>query len=668
MKNKILERAENGLAYKYVYLFFIALLGVVIFLSYLAYINFNELVQKQEIRKQSQLTADLLRQSSDDLTRLCRTYVITGDEKYEKIYWNILDVRNGKKAIPENYNRVYWDLLTGNESEFHRDENVRSLVAMMAELGFTKEEFIKLKEAKELSDELVRTEVLAMNAIKGIYKDESGNYVIKDKPNKEMATRLMFGSKYHMDKAAIMKPIDEFFEMIDSRTQKDVEKNALRGKIILVLIIVFIIITMLVLFYILIILIKKIIVNKALVEKYNNRLRIDNALLQESKAELVNATQVAELANKAKSDFLANMSHEIRTPMNGILGFIDILSHIETDEEKREYLDIIQSSSNNLLNIINDILHISKIESGNYSTTEDVVDIYSVVRKVSRLYQQQAKAKEVEFIFEFKIKLKKYLMISEISLLHILNNLLSNALKFTNDGSVKLSLTELEGNKMEIIIEDTGIGISQSKQEKLYDAFDQGEHFLTKKYGGTGLGLPIVKKLIDLMGGNICFMSSAEKGTKVTVVLPFKDALVVENGQDVLMENTVIIEKLRIISAEDVEINQKILENILRGQYLKFKKVYNGRELISELEKEDYDIVLMDIQMPELNGIDATKQIRNNSKLKSIVIIGVSAFALNGDSKKAIDAGMDDYLSKPYNRNDLINIINKWGAAIFAKN
>lgn len=668
MKNKILERAENGLAYKYVYLFFIALLGVVIFLSYLAYINFNELVQKQEIRKQSQLTADLLRQSSDDLTRLCRTYVITGDEKYEKIYWNILDVRNGIKAIPENYNRVYWDLLTGNESEFHRDENVRSLVAMMAELGFTKEEFIKLKEAKELSDELVRTEVLAMNAIKGIYKDESGNYVIKDKPNKEMATRLMFGSKYHMDKAAIMKPIDEFFEMIDSRTQKDVEKNALRGKIILVLIIVFIIITMLVLFYILIILIKKIIVNKALVEKYNNRLRIDNALLQESKAELVNATQVAELANKAKSDFLANMSHEIRTPMNGILGFIDILSHIETDEEKREYLDIIQSSSNNLLNIINDILHISKIESGNYSTTEDVVDIYSVVKKVSRLYEQQAKAKEVEFIFEFKIKLKKYLMISEISLLHILNNLLSNALKFTNDGSVKLSLTELEGNKMEIIIEDTGIGISQSKQEKLYDAFDQGEHFLTKKYGGTGLGLPIVKKLIDLMGGNICFMSSAEKGTKVTVVLPFKDALVVENGQDVLMENTVIIEKLRIISAEDVEINQKILENILRGQYLKFKKVYNGRELISELEKEDYDIVLMDIQMPELNGIDATKQIRNNSKLKSIVIIGVSAFALNGDSKKAIDAGMDDYLSKPYNRNDLINIINKWGAAIFAKN
>tara|TARA_R110002124_G_scaffold285064_1_gene463135 strand:- start:54 stop:2060 length:2007 start_codon:yes stop_codon:yes gene_type:complete len=668
MKNKILERAENGLAYKYMYLFFIALLGVVIFLSYLAYTNFNELVQKQEIRKQSHLTADLLRQSSDDLTRLCRTYVITGDEKYEKIYWNILDVRNGKKAIPENYNRVYWDLLTGNESEFHRDENVQSLVAMMAELGFTKEEFIKLKEAKELSDKLVRTEVLAMNAIKGIYKDESGNYVIKDKPNKEMATRLMFGSKYHTDKAAIMKPIDEFFEMIDSRTQKDVEKNALRGKIILGLIIIFIIITMLVLFYILIILIKKIIVNKALVEKYNKRLRIDNALLQESKAELVNATQVAELANKAKSDFLANMSHEIRTPMNGILGFIDILSHIETDEEKREYLDIIQSSSNNLLNIINDILHISKIESGNYSTTEDVVDIYSVVKKVSRLYEQQAKAKEVEFIFEFKIKLKKYLMISEISLLHILNNLLSNALKFTNDGSVKLSLTELEGNKMEIIIEDTGIGISQSKQEKLYDAFDQGEHFLTKKYGGTGLGLPIVKKLIDLMGGNICFMSSAEKGTKVTVVLPFKDALVVENAQDVLMENTVIIEKLRIISAEDVEINQKILENTLRGQYLKFKKVYNGRELISELEKEDYDIILMDIQMPELNGIDATKQIRNSSKLKSIVIIGVSAFALNGDSKKAIDAGMDDYLSKPYNKNDLINIINKWGAAIFAKN
>lgn len=668
MKNKIFERTENGVLYKYGYFFFIVLLGIVVFLSYLAYTNFNDLIKKQEIRHQSYLTADLLRQSSDDLTRFCRTYVVTGDEKYEKIYWNILDIRNGKRPRPKNYNRVYWDLVMGFEQVVSGEEKVQSLVAAMTELGFTKEEFKKLSDAKALSDELVRTEEMAMNAVKGIYKDDSGNYSIKSKPDKEFAAGLIFGPKYHMDKAAIMKPINEFFQMIDNRTKLDVERSVFRGKMFLMLIVVFILITMLVLFYILIILIKKIIVNKALVEKYNKRLRADNGLLKQNKVELSKATEFAELANKAKSDFLANMSHEIRTPMNGILGFIDILSHIETDEEKKEYLDIIQTASNNLLSIINDILHISKIDSGNYSTGEDVVDIYTVVKKVSLLFERQAKVKGVEFIFDFNVKLKRYLLISESSLLHILNNLLSNALKFTDNGFVKLSIIELEGNKMEMTIEDSGIGINESKQMNLYEAFDQGEHFLTKKYGGTGLGLPIVKRLIDLMEGSICFKSIAGKGTKVTVILPFKDALVIGMPQPMKVENAVLNENLRIISAEDVEINQKVLEKTLKGQFLEFKKVYNGNELLFELENQDYDIILMDIQMPELNGIDATKLIRNNCKLKSIVIIGVSAYALSDDSKKAFDAGMDDYISKPYDRNELINKINKWGAKIVAEN
>lgn len=668
MKNKFLEFKANGLIYKFMYFFFIGLLSVVIFLSYLMYSNFNAIAKKQENRHESYLVADLLRQSSDDLTRFSRLFVITQEEKYERMFWDVLDIQNGNLPFPKNYNRVYWDVALTQEKTKQADLKAESLAAKIRELGFTTEELVKLKEAKLKSDNLVFIEERAMNAIKGLYRDETGNYTIKDKPNKELATDLVFGPQFHKEKAEIAEPINDFFEMIDVRTKNDIEKAINREKLILVLIFVFITITMLVLFYILIVLMKKTFANKALIEKYNRRLRKDNKALEENKEELSKATDVAKLANKAKSDFLANMSHEIRTPMNGILGFIEILSEKETDAEKKEYLDIINTASNNLLNIINDILHLSKIESGSYSIKKDVVDLYNVVKKSSRLFEEQAKAKDVKFVFEFDDNLKKHVLLCEISILHILNNVLSNAVKFTHSGFVRLSVKELEVGILEIVVEDTGIGISEIKQQNLYNPFDQGEHFLTKKYGGTGLGLPIVKKLVDLMEGEVNYKSVVGEGTKVTILLPFESTSVAKSDEIIKAEYIEVKKNLRIISADDVEINQKVLEKMLNGQFLEFKKVYDGNELIAELDKGHYDIVFMDIQMPELNGIDTTKWIRKNSKFRSIVIIGVSACALGDDSQKAIDAGMDDYITKPYNRSVLVNMINKWGIKIFAKN
>ncbi|TDE04124.1 ATP-binding protein [Flavobacterium hiemivividum] len=668
MKNKFVEFNANGLTYKLVCFFFLGLLSVVVFLSYLMYTNFNAITKKQENRHESYLVADLLRQSSDDLTRFSRLYIITEDERYEKMFWEVLNIQNGNLPFPENYNRVYWDVVMTQNKTGDANLKTQSLAAKIRDLGFTTEELVKLKEAKLNSDNLVLTEERAMNAVKGLYKDAAGDYTIIAKPNKELATELVFGQQFHKEKAEIAGPINDFFEMIDVRTKKDIEVAVNREKFILVLIFVFVTITMLVLFYILIVLMKKTFANKALIEKYNKRLRKDNELLEKNKKELSKATDIAELANKAKSDFLANMSHEIRTPMNGILGFIEILSEIETDAEKKEYLDIINTASNNLLNIINDILHLSKIESGSYSIQKDVVDLYNVVKKSSRLFEEQAKAKQVKFVFEFDNNLKKHVLLCENSILHILNNVLSNAVKFTHNGFVKLSVKELEGGILELVVEDTGIGICEIKQKNLYNPFDQGEHFLTKKYGGTGLGLPIVKKLVDLMGGEVHYKSAVGEGTTVSILLPFEDTSVPKIDEIIKAENIEVERNLRIVSADDVEINQKVLEKMLRGQFLEFKKVYNGNELIAELQKNHCDIVFMDIQMPELNGIDTTKWIRNNSKLSSIVIIGVSAFALGDDSQKAIDAGMDDYITKPYNRRVLVNIINKWGFKIFAAN
>lgn len=208
---------------------FMGSLMILSVMLYLMLLNQKEISQKQEIRYMSYLAGDELRQSSDDLTKLARTYVITGDDKYEKMYWDILDIRNGKKARPENYNRIYWDLVIEYGTNPTKDTDIKSLKKIMEELGFSENEFKKLEEAQNNSDSLVTTETIAMNAVKGLYDDGKGNYTVKKEPDREMAIRIMHDINYHKEKAKIMKPVNEFLEQMENRTKKDVDNAIEKG-------------------------------------------------------------------------------------------------------------------------------------------------------------------------------------------------------------------------------------------------------------------------------------------------------------------------------------------------------------------------------------------------------------------------------------------------------
>ena len=229
-------------------------------------------------------------------------------------------------------------------------------------------------------------------------------------------------------------------------------------------------------------------------------------------------------ANRVKSDFLANISHEIRTPMNGILGFTDILMDVETDETKKEYIKFIQNSSYHLLAIMNDILSLSKIESLKYKIIENKVNIYEKMKHISRIYKQQANLKKIIFELEISENLDKEIIIDYNSSFRIINNLLSNSIKFTKKGYVKLSINDIcTNNYIEIIVEDSGIGINDANMEKMFEAFEQGEHYLTKEFGGLGLGLTLVKKIVDLLHGKMEIESKLDEGTKIKIIIPYKE-------------------------------------------------------------------------------------------------------------------------------------------------
>ncbi|RVT77452.1 response regulator [Flavobacterium sufflavum] len=404
--------------------------------------------------------------------------------------------------------------------------------------------------------------------------------------------------------------------------------------------------------------------NRNLKELSNNL----NVTIQERTKDLIIAKEEAETANKLKSTFLSNMSHEIRTPINGILGFIDILDEKETDQEKRNYLDILKISSLNLLGIINDILDLSKIESGKHTIVENRINITDFIEKSSKSFKEQAKIKGIDFILDCENCTEKEIISDEKILSQILNNLLSNAIKFTDKGYVKLQINTLVKNKIEIKVTDTGIGINKNKKSRIFAPFYQGDNSLSKKYGGTGLGLPIIKKSVDLLHGEISVKTKEEKGTEFIISIPYKISDKVKNHKSKPIE---IIQQhnnkqLKIISAEDVEINQLLVEKILKSQNWDVKKVYNGKELLAELENESYNIILMDIQMPEMDGIEATKIIKANPKLANTPIIALSAYAFEENIKEIIDSGVNDYVSKPIQKEELIRKINTWTNHNFA--
>jgi len=377
--------------------------------------------------------------------------------------------------------------------------------------------------------------------------------------------------------------------------------------------------------------------------------------------ELNEAREIAEQSVRTKEAFLANMSHEIRTPMNAIIGMGRQLEKTDLQEQQRFFLNTINMASDHLLVVINDVLDISKIEAGKLELENTGFNLSEVLQHVVRVMQPRAEEKGLELKVNLDKNIAPVLIGDSHRINQVLLNLISNAVKFTEKGGVTISvvLDEKIAQKqvVEFSIKDTGIGISTEFVDHIFDKFSQEERATARKYGGTGLGMAITKELVELMQGHISINSKKGAGTEILIELPFQ----VGDSNDLPKANkdfsdTASLQGIRILLAEDNEMNRLVANTVLENYGVLITEAKNGAEAVDALTKGQYDIILMDMQMPVMNGMEATEVIRNKLKL-DIPIIALTANAIKGDSERYMAIGMNGFISKPFEENDLINAI-----------
>ncbi len=391
-----------------------------------------------------------------------------------------------------------------------------------------------------------------------------------------------------------------------------------------------------------------------------------------AESQLMKAIEKAEEATKAKSEFLANMSHELRTPMNGILGLAEILQGIEITDDVRECVDAIHSSGMNLLSIVNDILDLSKIEAQELEIEKYPFKIKDALKNVKDITALSAARKNLNYEMNVNVNVPDWLLGDGKRIQQVIFNLVGNALKFTENGGVSVSIDwKMMGGdtSLYVQVQDTGIGIPDEFQHQLFNKFAQADTSISRKFGGTGLGLAITKYLVEMMGGTIGFTSKVNHGTTFFISIPINEAPkedVLQSEIKVINENSLVgidLTGIRALIVEDHPINQMLAVKWLKKLGLKnIDSALNGFESLTLLRNNHYDFILMDCQMPELDGYETTSLIRDMEKQLNTrtPIIAMTANAMLGEREKCIQAGMDDYLSKPLNFGQFQSCIAQW--------
>ncbi len=383
------------------------------------------------------------------------------------------------------------------------------------------------------------------------------------------------------------------------------------------------------------------------------------------KEQLREATLAANQANEAKTRFLANMSHEIRTPINAIIGMNYLLDQSDLDEVQKDYVHKIQLSSNQLLRIVTDILDFSKIEAGKLQLEYIRFDLKKIISNIYDMHKHEAKAKNLEFNLVWSFDEEYCLVGDPLRLEQVLNNLINNAIKFTNKGAISLNIKELihDGNKTNIrfMVEDSGIGISNQQLKHLFEAFEQGDSSTTREYGGTGLGLIISQEILDLMDSSLRVTSRLGQGSRFIFDLSFPVCKVPSKSKLEEKEEVVSLSGISILVVEDNALNQELIQEILMNHEAQVFVSNHGQDAIDQLRAGlKIDAILMDIQMPVLDGKEATQLIRQMEAYKDIPIIALTADVMKGVKEELIQDGMTDYIPKPVHVQEMIKVIKKW--------
>ncbi|AZV76438.1 response regulator [Parasedimentitalea marina] len=385
--------------------------------------------------------------------------------------------------------------------------------------------------------------------------------------------------------------------------------------------------------------------------------------------EMEEARIAAEEGERTKAEFLATMSHEIRTPMNGVIGMAQMLEGTSLDAEQQLYTGTILSSSKTLLALINDVLDLSKLDANKVSFSSVDFDIHESFEETLRLLQPQAWGKGLTLALDISETAPKNVHGDDRRIRQILLNLVGNAIKFTDTGEVRVTLKiKPQGDALALSfsVKDTGIGIPENKLDRIFEHFSQAEAATTRRYGGTGLGLAISRKLTNAMGGEITVTSDVGVGTCLTVTLELEAAKTVgDSGEDTKVAKVLIPSVpsgMRILVAEDNKVNRLVMKKFLRDVPIELEFAHNGSEAVEKVQENRPHLVFMDMSMPVMSGLDATRVIRNSGGAQP-VIVALTANAFESDRKACLQAGMDEFLSKPLNRNDLLAVLQRYGEA-----
>ncbi|MBT8765246.1 ATP-binding protein [Metapseudomonas boanensis] len=386
---------------------------------------------------------------------------------------------------------------------------------------------------------------------------------------------------------------------------------------------------------------------------------------QQAMSQLIKAREEAESANRAKSDFLAMMSHELRTPMNGVLGMLQLLETTEMNEEQAEYTALATESTEHLLKVINDILDFSRIERGALELERIPFNLLELILGSVQVFQHSAQQRGLALCLDTQDGLEGVEVQGDPTRIRqILVNLVGNALKFTEDGSIRVE-TRWQALDSEVLwltcaVHDSGIGISPERLEHMFNAFQQADNSISRRYGGTGLGLPIARTLAERMGGTLRAESHEGTGSVFTLEIPLPFRRQIGPVAYSRIQNTAEANGLTVLLVEDNPVNQTVIEAMLRSLGFQVSLVGDGAQAVHSASRNQYSAILMDCRLPVLDGYEATRQIRRMNGCSAIPIIALTANALQGDREACLAAGMNDYLAKPFKRADLHRVMQRW--------